>query len=52
MSLSLNAGRTNGFYLTFFSQEVKSKILDMKQLQPDSEFQKSLKECASSGNCE
>ena len=39
-------------HLTMFSQEVKSKILNMTQLQADSEFQKLLKDCTSDRNCE
>ena len=34
------------------SQEGKSKILNMKQLQPDSEFQRLLRETANTENCE
>lgn len=35
----------------FCSQERKSKILNMQQLQPDSEFQKCLKDCNRKENC-
>ena len=46
-------GRENSVfaYLTMISQEVKSKILNMTQLQADSEFQKLLKDCTSDRNC-
>ena len=47
--MSNNSNNYNNCAL--FLQEGQSKILNMKQLQPDSEFQKLLKDCTNTENC-